>query len=411
MPTRRNFLKSSLGTSAVLAAAPTVPQLVALTANAASAVKRSHQERILVVVQLSGGNDGLNTVVPFADPQYAKNRIALRLQPDAVHKLDGEVGLHPSMKTFAKLFEAGRLTVVQGVGYPNPDRSHFSSMDVWHTAQRDVTKQQEGWLGRYAGIAEHRASRGTDSAALHLGGNVLPLALVGRDTAVPSIATLEGFRLRGDAAALASQERAASTTRPDAGDMLGFLQRTTLGAFASSRRVQEALSKQRTSATYPDRGLARQLQTVAQLIDADLATSVYYVSLDGFDTHANQQASHAALLGELADSVSAFTADLAERGHLDRTCVLMFSEFGRRVKENASLGTDHGAAAPLFVAGGKLKSGVVGKHPSLERLDREGDLAFHTDFRSVYAALLQDWLGVESQSVLGADFKRLPLFA
>ena len=408
MPHRRAFLSSSLGASTLVSLGLDVPRLFVRTAAAAEAAQG---ERVLVVLQLSGGNDGLNTVVPYADPLYGKNRIALNVGVDQVHRLDREVGLHPAMRSFAKLLEAGRLAVVQGVGYPNPDRSHFSSMDIWHTARHDLAQQREGWLGRYVERYESARGAGSDAAALHLGGGVLPLALVGRSTAVPSIDAVERFRLRGTPAEVDARHRMQRMKRSNPSDMLAFLQRTTVAAVDSSRRVQEALASKPTAAAYPDRTLAKKLQTIAQMIDAGLRTRIYYVSLDGFDTHANQKQTHAALLGELSDSVAAFVHDLDERGHLDRTCVLMFSEFGRRVKENASLGTDHGAAGPVFLAGGGVKAGVVGTHPSLDALDREGDLKFHTDFRSIYATLLDGRLGASSRDVLQADFARLDLLS
>ncbi|MBN8623988.1 MAG: DUF1501 domain-containing protein [Planctomycetes bacterium] len=409
---RRRFLQSSLGASTLLSASATVPHLLARTAAAASkkgATKKSG-ENILVVVQLSGGNDGLNTVVPYADPIYEKNRIALRIDRASVVKLDDEVGLHPNLKPLAKLAEQGRLAVVQGVGYPNPDRSHFSSMDVWHTAERKPELQRDGWLGR---AVEHTTrAAGAAAPALHLGGGPLPLALSSRTVAIPSVESLDGFKLTGRRGVdLAALREVAEAERPDGGEMLAFLQRTTLGAYESSERVQAALGLEADAATYPGHRLAQKLKNIARLIDADLETTIYYVSLDGFDTHANQRQSHANLMTELAESVAAFLTDLTERGHVDRTTVLMFSEFGRRVKENASAGTDHGAAAPLFVAGGGLrKAGIVGKHPSLEDLDREGDLKFHTDFRSVYAAILEGRLGAASRDVLGGDYVPTPLF-
>jgi uncharacterized protein (DUF1501 family) len=413
--TRRRFLQSTLGASSLLSTSATVPWLVGRTAAAVDrkGSSRSAGDRVLVVVQLTGGNDGLNTVIPYADDLYRKNRIALNIDRSSVLKLDDAVGLHPSLAAFQKMLDKKRLAVVQGVGYPNPDRSHFSSMDIWHTAERDEAKRQEGWLGRTVAheVAREQANStgaGVDAAALHLGGGPLPLALVSRSTAVPSFESIDGFRLRDSDVDARTLAKMAGAPR-EGSEMLAFLQRTTLNAYSASRRVQAAIASQSAGAKYPDRGLAAKLRSVAQLIDADLSTRVYYVSLEGFDTHANQRATHANLLSELSESVAAFLDDLAERGHLERTAVLMFSEFGRRVKENASLGTDHGAAAPLFVAGGGVKSGVIGKHPSLSDLDREGDMRFHTDFRRVYAALLDRWLGVPSKDVLGATYEPLAI--
>ncbi len=406
---RRRFLQSTLGTSTLLSTAGAVPSLFTRTALAAA---KQPGERILVVVQLSGGNDGLNTVVPYADELYEQNRIALRIDKNTVLKLDDAVGLHPNLKGFAKLAEQGTFSVVQGVGYPNPDRSHFSSMDIWHTAERTPERRRDGWLGRYVDL-NVGGGDGASAAALHLGAGPLPLALTSRASAIPSIESLDGFRLRDERALqLAQLEGLASARRDASSDMLAFLQRTTLGAYASSQRVRSALEAESSAAEYPGHRLAGKLKNVARLIDSGLETRIYYVSLDGFDTHANQRQTHANLMTELSESVTAFINDLATRGHLDRTTVLMFSEFGRRVKENASLGTDHGAAAPLFLAGGRLRTpGVVGKHPSLADLDREGDLKFHTDFRSVYAAILSDRLGASAREVLGAEHSALPLFA
>lgn len=411
---RRRFLQSTLGASTLLSTAGAVPHLFTRTALAAA---KQPGERILVVVQLSGGNDGLNTVVPYADELYEQNRIALRIDKNTVLKLDDAVGLHPNLKGFAKLAEQGTFSVVQGVGYPNPDRSHFSSMDIWHTAERAPERRRDGWLGRCVDLAAQvdlaARGEGASAAALHLGAGPLPLALSSRASAIPSIESLDGFRLRDERALqLAQLEGLASARRDASSDMLAFLQRTTLGAYASSQRVRSALEAESSAAEYPGHRLAGKLKNVARLIDSGLETRIYYVSLDGFDTHANQRQTHANLMTELSESVTAFVSDLATRGHLDRTTVLMFSEFGRRVKENASLGTDHGAAAPLFLAGGGLrKPGVVGKHPSLADLDREGDLKFHTDFRSVYAAILSDRLGASAREVLGGEYSALPLFA
>jgi uncharacterized protein (DUF1501 family) len=405
---RRQFLQQTLGSATLLSAGVTVPMFLARSALAAG-TKGGAGGRVLVVVQLSGGNDGLNTVVPFADPEYGRHRIALNIPKDQVLKLDDHVGLHPQMTGLNELFKEGQLAVVQGVGYPNPDRSHFRSMDIWHSAQREVEQPRDGWLGRYLDQSTSKDSAtSSDVPALHLGPNYLPLALASRSTAVPSVESLEGFRLRtaGGAVPLASLRTLAETERPSASSTLDFLRRSTLNAYASSQQVQEALEEKGTQGEYPSYRLAEKLKHVAQLIDAGLSTRIYYVSLGGFDTHANQLQTHGLLLKELSDSVAAFLKDVKKRGHLDRVMVMSFSEFGRRVHENASQGTDHGAAAPLFLAGGAVKAGVIGKHPSLTDLD-EGDLKFHTDFRQVYATLLDSWLGCPSVAVLGKQYDKL----
>jgi uncharacterized protein (DUF1501 family) len=405
--TRRRFLQATLGSSALVSLGLDVPLFVARTARAAAGQQRS-QGNVLVIVQLSGGNDGLNTVIPYADPEYAKNRALLRIPEGQIAKIGDDVGLHPSLTAMAKLFEDGRVAIVQGVGYPNPDRSHFRSMDIWHSAQPQTQRVSDGWLGR--ALEQRGGTAGADVPALHLGGEKLPLALVSRGVAVPSVESLETFRLRtaGGAVPLQALQKLAEAPRVNSTPLLDFVRRSTLGAYASSEQVQAALAEERTATAYPGYRLARKLQTVAQLIDARLETSIYYLSLDGFDTHANQAAGHAALLRELSESVAAFMTDLAARGHADRTLLMTFSEFGRRVKENASAGTDHGAAAPLFLVGNRVQAGLIGKHPSLTDLD-SGDLKFHTDFRSVYATLLEAWLGCPSEQVLSGKFQHLQM--
>ncbi len=405
--TRRRFLQTTLGSSALLSAGLAVPAFLARSAKAAG--QQAAGDKILVVVQLSGGNDGLNTVIPFGHDGYGRNRIVLRIPDNQVLKLNDHFGLHPQMTGFKKLYENQRLAIVHGVGYPNPDRSHFRSMDIWHTAKPEREDKIDGWLGRC--IDCERREAGQDVPALHLGQNQLPLALVSQRTPVPSIESMEGFRLQtsGGALPLSSLSQLAEAARPDSPPLLDFLRRSTLNAYSSSAEVQQALKEERSATQYPEFALAQKLKQVAQLIDARLSTQLYYVSLDGFDTHANQLPAHAALLNQLSASVSAFVDDLAARGHLDRVLVMCFSEFGRRVRENASQGTDHGTAAPVFLAGGRVASGLIGTQPTLDDLDGEGDLKFNADFRQLYATLLDDWIGCPSEAVLGRRFEKLPV--
>lgn len=402
--TRRRFLQSALGSSTLLALGGSVPRFLARTALAADA--SSAGDRILVVVQLSGGNDGLNTVVPYAHDVYGRARKTLRITAEQAIPVADGVGLHPQLTGFGQLLESGRLGIVQGIGYPNPDRSHFRSMDIWHSAQPQVAQPVDGWLGRYVNTLPVESG----VPGLYLGGNELPLALVSRERAVPAVESLDSFRLQSEngAVALAALRELAKPARADE-PLLAFMQRSTLAAYESSERLSAAREAAPTNVTYPGFGLAAKLRNIANLIDAGLPTPIYYVSLDGFDTHAGQQAAHAGLMTELGGSLQAFMDDLAERGHADRVLAFVFSEFGRRVDENASFGTDHGAAAPAFVVGPQAAPGLIGKHPDLNDLDVEGDLKFHTDFRSVYAALLDRWLGCDSQVVLGDAFAPAPI--
>ena len=403
---RRSFL-SSAAAGAVVASTHSVPGLLS---RAAAASQSASNDNILVVLQLSGGNDGLNTVVPYADDVYNANRFTLRIGSDQVHRIDDYVGFHPAMDGMQKLYREERLAVIQGIGYPNPNRSHFESMDIWHTARQSPEGRHVGWLGRWFDATFSDQSAQADVPGVHLGTQSQPLALAGLQVHVPSVGSLEGFRLHGvDEGPLRTAiESAVAAPRAEADELLSFLQEASASALAASRRVQQAVEVSRTGAEYPPSDLGRRLRGVAQLIDAGLSTRIYYITLGGFDTHSRQGDAHAALLGELSEAVSAFLADVATCGHEDRVLLMCFSEFGRRVKENGSQGTDHGAAAPMFVAGSPVRAGLHGDHPSLTDLE-DGDLKFHTDFRQVYASLLEDWLGTSSQPILGGEYEKLAL--
>jgi uncharacterized protein (DUF1501 family) len=410
---RRQFLSSSLASSTLVAmGSSTIPLFLSRSAHAARGSGR--KERVLVVIQLMGGNDGLNTVVPHGLDGYNRARRALRLPAGAIHKVTAEIGLHPAMGAMAKLLEKGHLAIVQGVGYPNPDRSHFRSMEIWESGrlEYDAHALETGWLGR---ALDARARKpGDDPPGIHIGARAVPLALRSKKTEVPSVESLESYTLQvaGTDQEKRSARRAlnqlAAVERPH-DPLLGFIRQTTLAAYESSDRLEQLAGKTKTGAKYPSFALARRLELIAQIIKADFGTRIFYTSLDGFDTHANQLGTHAALLTELSDSIGAFRDDLAAASVADRVALMTFSEFGRRVEENASQGTDHGAAAPVFVMGPVARAGLIGAHPSLEKLD-DGDLKFHTDFRRVYAAVLENWLDCPAPPVVGNGFERLPLF-
>jgi uncharacterized protein (DUF1501 family) len=406
---RRDFLKSSLAGAGLVSWGLDAPGFLMRTAAAAPAAGRpGAKDTILVVIELTGGNDGLNTIIPFKDPEYAKLRPTLR-QPEAqIKKINDHLGLHPSMTGLAELLQDNALCVVQGVGYPNPNQSHFRSMDIWQSAslKEDVA---EGWLGR--------ALKGLPGApSFHLKNNnePAPLALDGAPARVPSIKTLEEFQLQVAAASAADQKEqrdlieGAAKSKGGPG-LLDFVQRTASNTYASSRRLQEIGNNYKPKATYPDTPLADRLKLAAQLIDAGLGARIFYVAHGNFDTHATQAPAHANLLGQLSGAVTAFFKDVAARGHRDRVLIMTFSEFGRRAKENGSKGTDHGSAAPMLLVGGKVKPGPIGAHPSLTKLEL-GNLKHHTDFRQVYTAILDKWLGVSGKDVLGGEFKHVDLF-
>jgi len=395
MLNRRSLLRQS----AFVSLSPLIPRFVARSASAAAP---DRDGRILVVVQLDGGNDGINTVVPVGDALYAKYRRELRIASDRVRRLgeDGgvAVGLHPAMRGMADLFEDGRLAIVQGVGYPNPDRSHFESMATWQTARlgRDETGDP-GWLGRALDVAP-RSEGGP--AAIHVGAESPPRALVTRRASTTSFA---------DAADL-SLALAAPPSPPATGtDLVAFVGRTLTSAYATAASLDAATKKRDVLARYPDTALARRLDLVARSIKAGFSTRVYYTIQAGYDTHSVQLPTHARLLDEFSGAVAAFLDDLKAAQLADRVVVMAFSEFGRRPEENGSIGTDHGTAGPVFLAGPSVRGGLLGETPRLESLV-DGDLSWSVDFRQVYASILDGWLGVAADGVLGGNFAGLPLF-
>lgn len=396
MLSRRSFLSQA----SLIALAPTVPGFLARSARAAEARRDA---RALVVIQLDGGNDGINTVVPIKDAGYPKCRRNLKLPFERLLKLDGESSLHYSMAEMGKLFEKGKLAVVHGVGYPNPSRSHFESMAVWLSARRETKEHNQfGWLGR--AFDDQRAAAGT-ATAMFVGAGELPLALRGRRTVASAMARPEDFALDAFVA-----DRALVGGDSAADDLASFVRRQSLDAYTTADRMGQVLAGGEGGAGYPATSLAGQLRTVARLLKADAGTRIYYTRQAGYDTHAAQYGVHSQLLSELSGAVGAFVADLEAAKLDDRVAVLVFSEFGRTVQENGSAGTDHGTSAPVFVCGGGVKGGLVGLAPKLLDLDpKHGDLKVSVDFRRVYATLLEAWLDVPAKAALGGAHERLPL--
>jgi uncharacterized protein (DUF1501 family) len=395
MYNRRKFLTRTLKGATLLSVGTMVPRFIADTARAAEAGK----DTVLVVVELTGGNDGLNTVIPYADDLYHKARPTLRYTKDQVIRLDDHVGLHPAMGSFRQLWQQGQLAVVQGVGYPNSTRSHFEDMDVWQSADpRRVLKT--GWLGRAGSDLQGRSA---DVPLMHIGPSRLPLALHGAPGGAISVNNGHPYRLElggGTVSQQKARRRLLEDLSSPAGageeDLLAFVQRRQVQTLTTIDRMEEVL---RSGAGFQPTALGQRLQLIARLIMLGFGTRVFYAAMEGsqFDTHANQGPMHQKLLSELADAVTQFFNVLKPGGQDKRVRLLTFSEFGRRVQENGSKGTDHGAASCLFVAGAK---GVIGDHPRLDDLD-SGDLKPKIDFRRVYATLLDGWLGCDSRAVLG----------
>jgi uncharacterized protein (DUF1501 family) len=379
-----------------------------------------------VVLQLAGGNDGLNTVVPVTNDHYQKARPQLGLKSN-LHKLDDNFALHPSLSAFKELYDAGQLGIVHGVGYPNPNRSHFRSTEIWHTASDANKFEKYGWLGRYF----DNACKGSDPTVGVSVGRQTPQAFTGPRPLGISLENPETYRMAGNdapdedetagsmdfmsrlngAEGLGADANSGTTIGSVTGKVqsnlspLDYLERTALDAQISSERILKVSQQAKNLVSYPASQVANSFKLVGRLIAGGLPTRVYYLSQGGYDTHTNQAGAHERLLRELGSAVKAFTDDLKAQGNADRVLLMTFSEFGRRVKQNANGGTDHGAAAPLFLVGPRLKAGLLGQFPSLAPADlHNGDPKYTVDFRSIYAGLLQSWLRTDPAPVLGRKF-------
>ena len=406
---RRTFNSNCLKSATALAIGTSAPSGWIQSLASTLTEQTASQGKVLVVIQLTGGNDGLNSIIPFSNELYYKSRPKLAISKESVLTINPDVGLHPSLRGIASLIEGKNFCVLQGVGYPNPNRSHFESMDIWHSCQRKNSRGSEGWLGRY--FSQNKQFDNADSLGLHLGSEQLPMALVARGVQTPSIASIEQIRWKGKSQSTMSGSEAQSNPAEKSlqdieSSLLDFVSASTSAAMLASERLEKALASPDSSGDFPDSQLGQKLKIISRLLLAGLKTRVYYVTLDGFDTHANQLAAHAGLLRQWSEALHSFHKRLNSAGLGDRVLALTFSEFGRRVAENASQGTDHGAAAPVFLSGPKLENNVVGTHPSLSDLD-DGDLKFNIDFRSVYATLIEDWLGTSSKSVLTEEYSKL----
>ena len=405
MSINRRQLLTTAGAASLVSLSGTPPLLAARAANRAAEGRQG--DRVLVLVQLAGGNDGLNTVVPHGDDAYAAARPGIRLPTESLLKLDDYLGLHPQLIGLRNLYDEGDLAIVQGVGYPNPDRSHFRSTDIWHSAQSDVHAPRDGWLGR--GLDAVAGGDQASATALALGVDRLPLALAAARVNVPVVRELDDFELQlGPGAERRRRERRAAIDRLAAGGAAGgseldYIRRTLSSAMQAAEQLRSVRLNYQAATSYPATALAEQLKLAAQIVAGEFGVRIIFVSLGGFDTHAQQQGAHSALLAELSGAVAAFFGDLAGHGLADRVLLATYSEFGRRVAENGSLGTDHGAASQMFLAGPAVRGGLHGDHPSLTDLD-QGDLKHHTDFRRAYATILDRWLGFDGETVLGRRY-------
>jgi uncharacterized protein (DUF1501 family) len=359
--------------------------------------------RNLVIIQLSGGNDGLNTIVPFGNDIYYQKRKNIAIPKKEVIALNSLQGLHPALSSLKPLYDQGWMGILNSVGYPNPDRSHFRSMDIWQTASDADQYLSTGWIGRYLDSTCEGCENPHTAIELD---ESLSLALKGK--------TKKGIALR-DAKQLYNTTREpffrnvvdAEKNNMLNDDNLGYLYKTMIETYSSAAYIYETSKTYTNKAAYPQSAFAKELRTISTFINSGLKTRIYYVSLSGFDTHVGQPNTQERLLNMYAEGISAFMNDLKATGKLDETLIMTFSEFGRRVEENASNGTDHGTAGSLFVFGSKLKQkGLLNGAPDLSDLE-DGDLKFKVDFRSVYATLLGKWLDSDPGDLLYKKFPQL----
>ena len=439
LQTRREFLRRTVLGSAL---SWTVPAFLANTfsalqthaADSATQIVTGKDSTILVVLQMAGGNDGINTVVPYANDYYHKARPRIGLKGDDVLKLNDQIGLHGALKGFKSLYDSGELSVIQGVGYPNPNRSHFRSTEIWQTASDSDQIEKYGWVGRYF----DNACTGADPAVGVTIGSQLPEAFFAKHPKGICFNNPANYRFISNGSATEESYKKLNELEisgpglagdDSPGDMLNsggsigalpagmpmtggraidFISRTALDAQHSSDEIRGIAAKVQNQAEYPASPLANSLKLVAKLIGGGLPTRVYYVSQGGYDTHTNQVPTQQRLLADLGDSTKAFVTDMKAQGNMGRVLVMTFSEFGRRVSENANGGTDHGAAAPMFIVGDKVKAGLLGQYPSLAPQDLyQGDVKYNVDFRSVYAGVLENWVKTKSAPILGKKFEPL----
>ena len=366
-------------------------------------------DRVLVLVNLLGGNDGLNTLVPFGNQQYYRYRPTLGIPQSDVLAIDGQVGLNPQMKSLKDMYDKGMVAIVEGVGYPQPDHSHFRSTEIWQTAAPDKY-ERTGWLGRYLDDANLPKDNLFNAVAV---APVLTEALIATKTDVPAIGALNGYGLTSDRNA-ASRDAFASVSRdarvPFQSPYLSMVSEIEDHAQRGSQELPKLVAGYKTDASYPATPIGRSLALAAQIIGSKIGTRILYVQHGSFDTHAAQKGTQDRLLAELSNAMKAFYDDLGAHGNDKRTLTMTFSEFGRRVAENASRGTDHGEAAPVFLVGGGVKGGLYGTQPSMDNLDN-GDIKFTTDFRSIYATVIEKWFGRPSAGIIAGSFPTLTMLA
>ena len=368
------------------------------------------KDPVLAVLQLSGGNDALNTIIPYSNPLYADNRPSVRVSEDQVLQINDQIGFNPAMAPIKDLYDQGKVAIIQGVGYPNPNRSHFRSMDIWHTCEPE-TVGNEGWLGR--------AIRDLDPTGENVltgvnFGRGLPRSLAAPGVPVASVGNLETYGVltgieddqRDEALDIFSRMYSPAMGR---GQVMDYLSHTGMDALKGADILSTAPEKYSSTVEYADNSVAQYMRNIAQTHIAGFGTRFLYTTApyNSFDTHAGQMVGHSRLWSEVSGAVRDFQADLEENDAADNMTLLVFTEFGRRVHDNGS-GTDHGSGGVAFVIGNNVKGGLYGEYPSLEESKLlEGDLHFNNDFRGLYSTLLENWVGIDAKSVVGGNFEKM----
>jgi len=366
------------------------------------------REKSLVVVQLSGGNDYLNTIVPYGDDEYYDFRKTVHIDQESVLPVDGTYGFNPNLGPLKRLYDEGKVAVINGIGYDNPNRSHFRSMDIWHTALPDEIGN-EGWLGRV--IREIDPSGENVLTGVNFGRG-LPRALGVRGVPVASVGNLETYGLFTDIEDESTRSLALRAFAHMYGGVQGkdpvldFLGQTGSNALKGADILRTAPEKYSSSIEYAANPIAQSMRSAAQVLFADLGTRVFYTQHGSFDTHSGELTSHAKLWQEVSGAIGDFYDDLKEHGREDEVVVLVFSEFGRRIKDNGS-GTDHGSGGVAFVIGSEVKGGMYGQYPSIREADQlEGDLHFNNDFRSTYSTIIENWFGLDAVPIVNGTFEQ-----
>ena len=374
--------------------------------------EQNGKPRVLVVVQLSGGNDFMNTVIPYRDPLYYDFRKSVAIPEDDVLRIDDTYGLHPAMGRLKEIWDRGKFAIVAGVGYPNPNRSHFRSMDIWHTCEPDKVAT-EGWLGRT--IRDMDPNKENVLTGVNFG-NGLPRALVTPGVPVTSVAQLESYGLLTSLDAGAQRSTALDVFQKVYGQAIGtglvmdYIRQTGLDALKGAEILKQAPAKYSSIVEYADNPIAQSLRGVAQVHLADLGTRVFYTQHGGFDVHANEVASQQKLWTDVSGALSDFFADLREHDASENVIALVFTEFGRRVRDNGN-GTDHGSGGGAFLIGDRVRGGLYAEYPSLAPEDHDdGDLKFSYDYRGLYSSILEQWLHLDPVSIVDGAYEQIHFF-